>query len=176
MKPEHARERRPQLVRDDADELGLHPLALAELLVLLLELVVARLESLGHLVERTGQLADLARPLLRKPQRVLATGDPPCAISHGPHRATDRACEDDAEQGDQRHRGADGDRADENRDVGALVRVAGCLGGEPVLLRPEDLEEPTDLVCLHLARLRQRGVVSAQARHLLEDRDQWRRE
>ena len=42
---EHARERRPELVGDDADELGLHPLALAQLLVLRLQLLAALLAA-----------------------------------------------------------------------------------------------------------------------------------
>ena len=62
---EHARERRPKLVGDDADELRLHPLALAQLGVLRLELRVVLLDPLRHVVERVGELADLAGPLWR---------------------------------------------------------------------------------------------------------------
>ena len=59
---EHACERRPQLVGDDADELRLHSLALAQLGVLRLELCVVLLDPLRHLVEGLGELADLAGP------------------------------------------------------------------------------------------------------------------
>ena len=62
---EHARERCPKLVGDDADELRLHPLALAQLGVLRLELRVVLLDPLRHLVEGLGELADLARALWR---------------------------------------------------------------------------------------------------------------
>ena len=121
--PEHARERRPQLVRDDADELRLPALALAQLLVLLLELVVADLQPLRHLVERMCQLSDLAGALLGEPVRELAAGDPVGAVGDRAHRSADRAREHDAEEGDQGHRGADCDGADEDGEVGALVGV-----------------------------------------------------
>ena len=89
---EHARERRPQLVRDDVDELRLRLLALAQLRVLLLQVGVVLLDLVGHLVEGAGQLADLAGAPLRQPQRPLAACQAARSARDRAHRAaTDRA-------------------------------------------------------------------------------------
>ena len=132
---------------------------------------MAHLEPLRHLVERPRQLADLAGAFLGQPEREFAAGDPAGAARDRAHRAADRACEHDPEEDDQGHRRADGDRADEHGDVGALVRVAGRLGGELVLRAPEVREEPPDLVGLQLADSDRGGVVLDQIRYLLHDPD-----
>src|SRR5205814_446752 len=73
--PDDARERSSQLVRDDAHELRLEPLALAQLLVLGLQVAFPLLERTGHQVEGVRQLVDLGRTLLRKASRQVARGD-----------------------------------------------------------------------------------------------------
>ena len=70
--PEDARERRPQLVRDDRDQLGLRPLALAQLLVLDLERATTLLDGLRHRVEGPRQLSDLGRTVRGNPDREVA--------------------------------------------------------------------------------------------------------
>ena len=95
--PEDAGERRPQLVRDDAHELRLHPFALAQLLVLRLELALAVLERTGHRVERLGQLVQLRGSLLGQACREVARGDATRAGGDEPHRAHDAVREEDGE-------------------------------------------------------------------------------
>ena len=88
---EHTRERRAQLVRDDVDELRLHPLALAELVVLCLELAAACLEPFRHRVEGVRQVADLAGPVLRQAVVELAGSEATGAGGDRADRTADRS-------------------------------------------------------------------------------------
>src|SRR5439155_4443581 len=75
---EDAGERRSQLVRDDAHELRLQSLALAQLLVLGLELPLAVLERACHCVECLRQLVQLGSAALGQSRRQNPRGDAAC--------------------------------------------------------------------------------------------------
>ena len=92
MKPEDAREWRPELVRDGVHEVRLQALALPELGVLILQLVMRRFEALGHLVEAPRQLADLAGACLAEADREVAGRELACAFGCLAHRTGDRLC------------------------------------------------------------------------------------
>ena len=141
---EDARQRVPQLVRDDADELRLEPLALAQLLVLELLFPPALLERPGHHVERARERMDLGRALLGQPRRQVARGDAGRAVRDGPDRSGDPARQEDPVQREQPG-GADEGR---DADLDRLDRLALCLGGvgrrERRLAGEEVVEPPAD--------------------------------
>ena len=176
--PEHARERRPQLVRDDADELGLPALALAQLLVLLLELVRgvtssrsaislnARVSSPTSPGPSSGSRSESSPPAIRPaPSATARTGRPIERASTIPKSAISAI------------EAPDCDGADEHGDVRALVCVACGFGGELVLLRRETAgraggSRPSARLpfCASVASFLLRPG------HLLQDRDQLRDE
>src|SRR5207247_4075846 len=86
---EDARERRPQLVRDAAHELALHPLALAQLAVLLLECPAAPLERRGHAVEGALEGADLGDSALVDAAREVAVREAARGLRCQPDRPRD---------------------------------------------------------------------------------------
>ena len=133
-------------------------------------------QPLRHRVERLRQLADLSGPFRRQPQRELAARDPVRARRRRPDRASDRACEHDPEERDQRHRRQDRDGADEHGEIGAPVRRRLRPSTTSVFSTARKLpEEAPDLVRLHLAVLRQAGVL-VEAGLLAQQRDQRRDE
>ena len=109
---DHAGERRPQLVRDDADQLALQALALAQLRVLPLELGVVCLQARRHLVEGARELTDLARAGIGQAKRELASGEAARSRGDPAHGACDRAREVDAEEHDQQGRRDDPEAAE----------------------------------------------------------------
>ena len=101
-------------MRDDAHELGLHPFALAQLLVLRLELALAVLERTRHRVEGLGQLVQLGRSLLGQARREIAGGDATRAGGDETHRTHDAVREEDGEC--EQERGREEERGDADAD------------------------------------------------------------
>ena len=99
---EDAGERRAYLVGDDADQLGAQALRLAQLPVLLLELLLAPFEGRGHLVERRREVG-LLPGLSPEGAREIAAGNALRSLRHAPHRVGDGTGELDAEQQDEEH-------------------------------------------------------------------------
>src|SRR5581483_4280008 len=143
--PEDAGQRRPQLVRDDRDQLRLRTLALPQLLVLDLQRAAALLDGLGHRVERGRQLADLRRAALRDADRQVAGGDLRRAARDVAHRPGDRADEVARDQEEQEARGGEGEAADEDRAVRPAARGGRVRGDEPVLSGQQPRQPPPDV-------------------------------
>ena len=72
---EDARQRRAELVGDDADQLRFQTLAFAQQLVLVLELSTARSETLGHLVEGARELRNFPGSRFFETHAEVSAGD-----------------------------------------------------------------------------------------------------
>ena len=88
--PEHAGKGRSQLVGDGVHEIRLQAFALAELRFCSSSSIRACSKTLGHPVERRGELADLARAALREAQGKIARGKLGRSYSCLAHRPCDR--------------------------------------------------------------------------------------
>ncbi len=139
---QHARKRRPQLVGDDAHELGLQALALPKLLVLRLELGTAPFQLLGHLVERDLELADLPGPraLLVEPRGEISAGQASCRLCNAANGASRRAREVDAEQDDEQRRGDQAGDCQADGTIGLPVSRS-CTGRRKRILGGEETRE-----------------------------------
>ena len=168
---ENARERRAQLVRDDRDQLRLRPLALAQLLVLALEVPAPRLDRGGHRVERTGELPDLGRALLRDADREVARGDPRRTGRDIADRMCDRPDEVAHHEQQQEAGGAERGDADQHGAVCLTARVRGAGGSQPVLAREQGRQPAPDLADARQPVLR-RGRGERRCRADERDRDQ----
>ena len=125
---EDARERRPDLVRDHADQLGLVPLGLLEALGARDELVAARSQRVGHRVEGAAELAELVAPLLVEPDVEVAGRDRGRCVDRAAKRSGDGAREPDAERDQQDRRDQQRDEPGDGRAVREAVRVGAAIG------------------------------------------------